>query len=199
MSNVSLMIESWAVARFNKFGWLLCQLTYDFSPSRVWSKMMMDWLIIWFKVARNSLDLPIFIILFYTITEILRALWLSDACYLLEDRCTNDVTAWRDSRAWSKFIAVSRAGKDFQNSGPKQSEKYSALVEDFNEKETAEYQSQWEAFNSAKHARSLPGKKKLSKLFESCVVYKFADAGENPRMLMNGNNWTLLVVAYWAG
>ena len=99
---------------------------------------------------------------FYTITEILRALWLADACYLLEDRCTNDVTAWRDPRAWSKFIAVSRASKDFQNSGPKQSEKYSALVEDFSEKETAEYQSQWETFNSAKHARSLLGKK-LSK------------------------------------
>ena len=105
---------------------------------------------------------------FYTITEILRALWLADACYLLEDRCTNDVTAWRDPRAWSKFIAVSRAGKDFQNSGPKQSEKYSALVEDFSEKETAEYQSQWEAFNSAKHARSLPGKKLSKAAWKLC-------------------------------
>ena len=46
---------------------------------------------------------------------------------------------------------------------PKQSEKYSALVEYFNEKETASFQSQWEAFNSAKHARSLPEKKKLLK------------------------------------
>ena len=105
---------------------------------------------------------------YYTITEILRALWLADACYLLEDRCTNDVTAWRDPRAWSKFIAVSRAGKDFQNSGPKQSEKYSALVEDFSENETAEYQSQWEAFNSAKHARSLPGKKLSKAAWKLC-------------------------------
>ena len=105
---------------------------------------------------------------FYTITEILRALWLADACYLLEDRCTNDVTAWRDPRAWSKFIAVSRAGKDFQNSWPKQSEKYSALVEDFSEKETVEYQSQWETFNSAKHARSLPGKKLSKAAWKLC-------------------------------
>ena len=135
---------------------------------------------------------------FYTITEILRALWLADACYLLEDRCTNDVTAWRDPRAWSKFIAVSRAGKDFQNSGPKQSEKYSALFEDFSEKETAEYQSQWEPFNSAKHAKSLPAKN-YQKLLESYVVEKFADAAENPRMLINGSDWTLSVVAYWVG
>ena len=135
---------------------------------------------------------------FYTITEILRALWLADACYLLEDRCTNDVTAWRDPHAWSKFIAVSRAGKDFQNSGPKQSEKYSALFEDFSEKETAEYQSQWEPFNSAKHAKSLPAKN-YQKLLESYVVEKFADAAENPRMLMNGSDWTLSVVAYWVG
>ena len=125
-------------------------------------------------------------------------LWLADACCLLEDKCTKDITAWRDSRMWSKFIALSRGGKDFQNSVLKQSEKYSALVEDFNEKETAEYQSQWEAFNSAKHARSLPGKN-YQKLFESCVVEKFADAAENPRMLMNGSDWTLSVVAYWTG
>ena len=146
----------------------------------------------------NRPKAPWNLFVFYTITEILRALWLADACYLLEDRCTNDVTAWRDPRAWSKFIAVSRAGKDFQNSGPKQSEKYSALFEDFSEKETAEYQSQWEPFNSAKHAKSLPAKN-YQKLLESYVVEKFADAAENPRMLMNGSDWTLSVVAYWVG
>ena len=57
----------------------------------------------------------------YTITTILRALWFADARYLLEGRCTNDVTAWRDSRAWSKPGSVSLggkvAGKDFQNIG----------------------------------------------------------------------------------
>ena len=30
-------------------------------------------------------------------------------------------------------------------------------------------------------------KKNYQKLFESCVVEKFTDAAENPRMLMNGS------------
>ena len=125
----------------------------------------------------------------YTITEILHALWLAVACYLLQDRCTHDVNAWHDSRAWSKFIAVSRGGKDFQNSGLKQSEKYSALVEDFNEKETAEYQSQWEAFNSAKHARSLPGKKKLSKaVWKLCCRKVYRRRGKST----NADEWQRL-------
>ena len=130
---------------------------------------------------------------FYTITEILRVLWLADACHLLEDRCTNNVTAWRDSRSWSKFTAVSPslAGKDFQNFGPKQNENYSALVEDFNEKQAAEYHSQWEAFNSAKYARSPPEKKHL-KLFKSRVIEKFADAAENDEWRrQNTFIWTL--------
>ena len=37
----------------------------------------------------------------YTIADILRALLLADACHLLQDQRTKDVTAWRDSRAWS--------------------------------------------------------------------------------------------------
>ena len=54
--------------------------------------------------------------------------------------------------------SVSLAGKDFQNSRPQQNEKCSALVEDFNyEKQATKYQSEGKAFNSAKHARSLPG------------------------------------------
>ena len=67
-----------------------------------------------------------------------------------------------------KVHSSQSSGKDFQNSGPKQSEKYSLLVEDFSEKETAEYQSQWEAFNSAKHARSLPGKKLSKAAWKLC-------------------------------
>ena len=107
-------------------------------------------------------------------------LWLADACHLLEDKCTIDVTAWRDSLTWSKFTVVSAglACKDFQNSGPKQNEKYSARVEDFNNKQAAEYHSQREPFDSSKHTRSMPGKKHR-KLFESCVVKKFANDAEN--------------------
>ena len=49
----------------------------------------------------------------------------------------------------------------------------------FNEKQVAEYLTQWEAFTSAKHARSLPGKN-YRKLFESCVVHSMAsDRGQN--------------------
>ena len=56
----------------------------------------------------------------------------------------NDVTAWRDPLARSKFTVVTPglAGKDFQNSGPKQNEKYLALVEDFNGNQAAKYHSQ---------------------------------------------------------
>ena len=61
---------------------------------------------------------------------------------------------------------------DFQNFGGKENEKYPALVEVFNEKRAAEYLTQWEAFTSAKHARSLPGKN-YRKLLESCVVESF--------------------------
>ena len=92
---------------------------------------------------------------FYTIPEKIRALWLAGACHLLEDRCTNDVTAWHDSCVCSKFSQSCR--QIFSKLGPKQNEKCSALVEDFNEKQAAEYQSEWKAFNSAKHAKSLPG------------------------------------------
>ena len=74
------------------------------------------------------------------------------------------------------------SAKDFQNFGQKQNEKYSALVEDFNENQAAEYQSETEAFNSAKHARSLAGKN-YWKLFESWVVKKFADAAENDEII----------------
>ena len=66
--------------------------------------------------------------------------------------------------------------KIFKTPSLNKAKKYSALVEDFSEKETAEYQSQWEAFNSAKHARSLPGKN-YQKLLESFVVDKFAEQG----------------------
>ena len=101
--------------------------------------------------------------------------------------------------AWPARVIKVHSSQSCRQRFSKQSEKYSALVEDFSEKETAEYQSQWEAFNSAKHARSLPEKKNYQKLLESCVVEKFADAAENPRMLMNGSDWTLSVVAYWVG
>ena len=83
-----------------------------------------------------------------------RALWLADACHLLEDRCTNDITAWRDSRTWSKFSQS--CWQRFSKLGPKQNKKCSALVEDFNEKQGTKYKSEWKASNSAKHARSLP-------------------------------------------
>ena len=79
---------------------------------------------------------------------------------------------WRHCVAWparvTKVHSSQSSGKDFQNSGPKRSEKYSPLVEDFSVKETAEYQSQWEAFNSAKHARSLPGKKLSKAAWKLC-------------------------------
>ena len=85
---------------------------------------------------------------------------------------------WRHCVAWLarviKVHPVILSGKDFQNSGRKENEKYPALVEVFNEKQAAEYLTQWEAFTSAKHARSLPGKKKnYRKLLESCVVESF--------------------------
>ena len=70
----------------------------------------------------------------YTINKILRALWLAEAFHPLEDRRTNDVTAWRDSRV----VQVSLACKDFQNSWRNQNEKYPALVEVFNGKQVAE-------------------------------------------------------------
>ena len=45
----------------------------------------------------------------------------------------------------------------------------------------------------------LPVEKKHQKLFESCVVEKFAETAENPQMVMNGSDWTLSVLGYWAG
>ena len=54
--------------------------------------------------------------------------------------------------------SVSSRRQRFSKLGPKQNEKCSALEEDFNDKQAAEYQSERKAFNSAKHARSLPGK-----------------------------------------
>ena len=45
--------------------------------------------------------------IYYKITEILRAWCLAVVCDLFGYRRTNDVTAWRESRTWSKF-----AGKD---------------------------------------------------------------------------------------
>ena len=104
---------------------------------------------------------------YYTITEILRA--VIGRCLL---SIRGQMHEWRHCVAWpARVIKVHRrqsSGKDFQNSGPKQSEKYSLLVEDFSEKETAQYQSQWEAFNSAKHARSLPGKKLSKAAWKLC-------------------------------
>ena len=77
-----------------------------------------------------------------------------------------------------KFIVVSLAGKDFQNCGPKQNVRYSALVEDFDEKQVAECELHREAFNLAKHAKRLPGKN-YRKLFKSYAVEKFANAAGN--------------------
>ena len=68
---------------------------------------------------------------------------------------------WRHCVAWfARVIKVQSvcAGKDFLNSGQNKTKSCSALVEDFNDKKAAEYQSERKAFNSAKHARSLPGK-----------------------------------------
>ena len=118
----------------------------------------------------------------------MRALWLAGACDLLEYRRTNDVTTWRDSRVIKVHPAI-LAGKDFQNSGWKENEKYPALVEVFNQKQAAEYLKQWEAFTSAEHARSLPGKNYWKLL--KCVVESF------PREFMNGRGLKLAELDYF--
>ena len=70
-----------------------------------------------------------------------------------------------------KVHPIILAGKDVQNSGRKENEKYEALVEVFNEKQAAEYRT-LRAFTSAKHARSLLGKN-YRKLLQSCIVESF--------------------------
>ena len=67
------------------------------------------------------------------------------------------VTAWRGSRKCSKF-SQSFYRQRFSKPGRDENEKYPALVEVFSLKQAAEYFTKWEAFTSAKHARSLPGK-----------------------------------------
>ena len=71
---------------------------------------------------------------------------------------------WRHCVAWlARVIKVesvlpAKIFKTPADSGPNENEKCSALVEDFDyEKHAADYQSEWKAFNAAKHARSLPG------------------------------------------
>ena len=84
---------------------------------------------------------------------------------------------WHHWVAWLvhmiKVQPVILAGKDFQNSGRNENEKYQASVEVFNEKQAAEYLTQWEPFTSVKHLRSLPGKNYRKLVFESCVVESF--------------------------
>ena len=50
------------------------------------------------------------------------------------------------ARAQSSTQPVILAGKDFENLWRKEHEKYPALVEVFNEKQAAEYLTEWEAF-----------------------------------------------------
>ena len=83
---------------------------------------------------------------------------------------------WRNRVAWLarviKFNQSSLWAKIFKNSVRKENENYPALVKVFNEKQAAEYLTQWEEFTSAKHPRSLPGKN-YRKLLESFVVESF--------------------------
>ena len=82
------------------------------------------------------------------------------------------------TRAWSKLLVVSLAGKDFsQNSGQKENEKYAALVEDFNEKQAANINHN-ERYLTQLNMPEFAWKN-YQKLFENCVDEKFADAAEN--------------------